>query len=332
MTAPSLQPTRHRLAARSTDPLASLPRPLRDRERRSIVGMTPRRLATLAIAATIAAAVIVGIASLGPGGSITPVGEVQGATGTGASPSVAAVPSQGAGRARPSQALIVRGLAALPTPKPTPRPTPAPVQTLTGYQWPLPNGRLTLPFGPTPWGSRLVDGERFHDGLDLATFCGDRVVAAHAGTVLAAGRRYDAQMGWIGDLTPYLARLDEKGLYGTLPIVVVIDDGNGYRSIYAHFGKVVVKPGQVVRAGKLLGYEGATGRASGCHLHYGLFSPLETATIAIDPQVVKRMKVPGLERARVDPLLVLPAQRRPSDTAALPAPSPGRRSAGNGVR
>jgi len=190
---------------------------------------------------------------------------------------------------------------------------------------------VTLPFGPTPWGSRIVDGERFHDGLDLATFCGDRIVAAHAGTVLAAGHRYDAQMGWIGDLKPYLARLDEKGLYGTLPIVVVIDDGNGYRSIYAHFGKVVVKPGQVVRAGKLLGYEGATGRASGCHLHYGLFSPLETATIAIDPQVVKRMKVPGLEIARVDPLLVLPAQRKPSD-AARPGPSPGRRSAGSGVR
>ncbi|MBA2756373.1 MAG: peptidoglycan DD-metalloendopeptidase family protein [Chloroflexi bacterium] len=308
-----------------------MPRPLRDRERGSRAGVTRRRLASIGIAATIAAAVIVGIASLGPGGSITPVGEVQGAAATGAPPSVASISGQVAGRARPSPAPIARGLTPLPTPKATPHPTPAPVQTLTGYQWPLPNGRLTLPFGPTPWGSRIVDGERFHDGLDLATFCGDRVVAAHAGTVLAAGRRYDAQMGWVGDLKPYLARLDEKGLYGTLPIVVVIDDGNGYRSIYAHFGKVVVKPGQVVRAGKLLGYEGATGRASGCHLHYGLFSPLETATIAIDPQVVKRMKVPGLEIARVDPLLVLPAQRK-SPEAARPGPSPGRRSAGIGVR
>ena len=40
---------------------------------------------------------------------------------------------------------------------------------------------------------------------------------------------------------------------GRCPIVVVIDDGNGYRSIYAHFGKVDVKKGQVVKAGQLLG-------------------------------------------------------------------------------
>ena len=78
----------------------------------------------------------------------------------------------------------------------------------------------------------------------------------------------------------------------TLPIVVVIDDGNGYRSIYAHFGKIVVKAGQVVKAGTLLGYEGRTGHATGCHLHYGLFSPFEAATFALDPAVAKRMKLP----------------------------------------
>jgi murein DD-endopeptidase MepM/ murein hydrolase activator NlpD len=108
-------------------------------------------------------------------------------------------------------------------------------------------------------------------------------------------------------------------LWSTLPIVVVIDDGNDYRSIYAHFSKVVVKPGQAVRAGALLGYEGQTGRASGCHLHYGLFSPYQRAVFAIDPAVVKRMKVPAAEIARIDPLRVLPA--RPTPTKE-PAPSP----------
>ena len=198
-------------------------------------------------------------------------------------------------------------------------PTPAAPATLRGYVWPLPRGRLTLPFGPSGWGSRIVDGERFHDGIDIATFCGDRIVAAHDGVVLAAGRRYDRWMGWRGDLSAYTARLEEKRAWSTLPIVVVIDDGNGYRSVYAHFSKVVVKRGQRVEAGQLIGYEGQTGRASGCHLHYGLFSPLERSTFAIHPTVVKRMLVPARQIARIDPLLVLP--ERP-DPAARPTPAP----------
>ena len=193
-----------------------------------------------------------------------------------------------------------------------------PPSRLSGYVWPLPHGRLTLPFGPTPWGSRIVDGEHFHDGVDLATFCGDRVLAAHDGVVLAASRHYDTQMGWVGDLEPYLKRLDKKKLWATLPIVVVIDDGNGYRSIYAHFGKVVVKKGDRVKAGKLIGYEGATGRASGCHLHYGLFSPAESRRFAIEADVAKRMKLPHYEIARIDPLLVLPVRTK----APKPTPTP----------
>ena len=180
------------------------------------------------------------------------------------------------------------------------------LDSLEGYRWPLAHPRLTLPFGPSPWGSRLVDGESFHDGVDLATFCNDKILAAHSGTVLAAGRHYDDAMGWIGDLQPYYNRLDRKNIWSQLPIVVVIDDGNGYRSMYAHMWKLSVKKGDVVKAGQVIGREGMTGRASGCHLHYGLFSPLETATFRIRPDVVKRMKVPKEQIARVDPLLVLP--------------------------
>ena len=113
-----------------------------------------------------------------------------------------------------------------------------------------------------------MDGEKFHDGVDLATFCGDHVVAAHDGVVIAASRKFDKHIGWIGDLKSYFHRLDLNQLWSTLPIVVVIDDGNGYRSIYAHFSKVVVKRGDVVKAGDFIGYEGMTGRASGCHVHY----------------------------------------------------------------
>jgi murein DD-endopeptidase MepM/ murein hydrolase activator NlpD len=228
---------------------------------------------------------------------------------------VAAVPSSAPGSGPAGASLDSRASAPAPA---APRPVPA--SELSGYQWPLPNGRITLPFGPSAWGSRVVAGEPFHDGLDLATFCGDRIVAAHSGVVLAAGRRYDTQLGWAGDLTPYLDRLEAKSLWSTLPIVVVVDDGNGYRSIYAHLSKSAVKKGDTVSAGDLLGYEGMTGRASGCHLHYGLFSPSETARFGIDPEVVERMKLPAWQTARIDPMLVLPERRssRPASPTTTP--------------
>ncbi|MEX1170345.1 MAG: M23 family metallopeptidase [Chloroflexota bacterium] len=267
------------------------------------------------------------VGTLFPPGSAGAVGEVQGATEEGGSTSTRGLPVA-------PQPVEADPPAAIAAPAPATGgasieardhaaayPQPIAVEELTGYQWPLPNGRITLPFGPSRWGSRVVAGEPLHDGLDLATFCGDRIVAAHGGIVLAAGRRYDNQMGWIGDLQPYLDRLEAKGLWSTLPIVIVIDDGNGYRSMYAHLSKAVVKKGDAVEAGELIGYEGRTGRASGCHLHYGLFSPLETARFGIDPGVVERMLLPAWQTARVDPLLVLPA--RPSSKPADGASSLG---------
>lgn len=269
-----------------------------------------------AIVVSVGAAVATSLAGVAPG-SGDPPGPV-GVVGA------ASAPPRASDRATADAATGAPARQATPSPDPTPPPSPTPAApaTLTGYRSPLPNGRLTLPFGPSRWGSRIVDGAAFHDGIDLATFCGDRIVAAHGGVVLAAGRRYDRFMGWVGDLDPYTKRLDSRKAWSTLPIVVVIDDGNGYRSIYAHFGKVVVEAGDEVRAGQLIGYEGRTGRASGCHLHYGLFSPLETATFGIDPEVVKRMKVPDRQIARIDPLIVLPQHADPT-----PAPSPDPRPA-----
>ncbi len=181
-----------------------------------------------------------------------------------------------------------------------------PIAGLTGYRWPITNGRVTLPFKAIPGGEFSKDGKLFHDGVDMASFCGAPVVAAHDGVVLAAGRRFDDEIGWVGDLGPYYRRLDKGDLWGQLPIVVVIDDGNGYRSMYAHFRDVTVRAGQTVHAGELIGHEGATGHASGCHVHYGLFSPFETKLFGVRADIVRRMKVPKHEIARIDPLLVLP--------------------------
>jgi murein DD-endopeptidase MepM/ murein hydrolase activator NlpD len=189
---------------------------------------------------------------------------------------------------------------------------------LTGYVWPLKRGRITLPFKDIPGGTRIRDGKLMHDGLDMATFCGDRVNAAHDGVVLAAGRHFDEFVGWIGDLGPYYRILDRKQLWDDLPLVVVIDDGNGYRSIYAHFSNVSVRAGDVVKAGQRIGFEGATGHASGCHVHYGLFSPLETDTFGVRKDILKRLRLPKLEIARIDPLLVLPFGEKALKTRHVP--------------
>jgi murein DD-endopeptidase MepM/ murein hydrolase activator NlpD len=261
----------------------------------------------------VAAAVVLGVPALWPHGRPIGVGTV------GAAPAAPAalvelpdpVPFASPVLQAPSVLITGASLARERAPdvaRPVRAGAPA-LESLSGYRWPIAHPRLTLPFGPSPWGSRLVDGESFHDGVDLATFCGDRIRAAHDGVVLAAGRKYDHAMGWLGDLGPYVRRLERRNLWLTLPIVVVVDDGNGYRSLYAHFSRVVVRRGDTVRAGDLLGYEGATGRASGCHLHYGLFAPEEMASFRIRPDVVRRMRVPKAQVARVDPLRVLPPRR-----------------------
>ena len=83
----------------------------------------------------------------------------------------------------------------------------------------------------------------YHPGIDIANDVGTPEAAADAGQVVFAG--------W--------------GSYG---IYVEIDHGNGFHTIYGHMSAVVVKAGQVVTQGQLIGQMGATGRASGPHLHF----------------------------------------------------------------
>lgn len=285
-------------------------------------GRLRRRLVAALVVAAAALLLVPGALPHGPASS--PVGNRNAAIGLEPTPTSAptTAPAGPSATPAPSASATPASPAALPTPGLRALADPGdpsvivgswaaapPVASLTGYVWPIAHPRLTLPYGPTPWGTRVVDGELFHDGVDLATFCNDRVVAAHDGVVLAAGRHFDQALGWVGDLGPYTRRLDAKHLWFELPIMVVVDDGNGYRSMYAHFWRIVVHEGQRVRAGQLLGYEGMTGHATGCHLHYGLFSPWEHATFGIQAAVAKRMHLPRLEIARINPLLVLPPKK-----------------------
>ena len=199
---------------------------------------------------------------------------------------------------------------------------------LTGYIWPVKHALITTRFAPeapTAGGFVMINGLAYHDGLDLATHCDDTVRAAHDGTVLYAGRDFDPYLGYQGNAAAIYDRLKSLGRTNEQPIVVVIDDGNGYRSVYVHLNEADVEAGQVVVAGDPIGLEGATGFASGCHLHYTM--------IRMDggwQPVVSRLLqfgYPPLVRERIDPLDVLPwgdpdAPQRLQDKVNPPSPTP----------
>ncbi len=83
---------------------------------------------------------------------------------------------------------------------------------------------------------------------------GEPVVAAKDGVVRLA--RGDSKTGGCGIE------------YAKDANYVVIDHGQGVETQYLHFWKVVVKPGDAVKAGQLIGYSGKTGWACGAHLHF----------------------------------------------------------------
>ena len=99
------------------------------------------------------------------------------------------------------------------------------------------NARLGDPFGPR--------GNRFHPGIDFPAPYGAPVHAAASGLVVHAG--------W------------DSGGYGYL---VTLAHRHGVRTMYAHLSRVRVHLGQWIRVGARLGNVGATGEATGPHLHF----------------------------------------------------------------
>ncbi len=187
---------------------------------------------------------------------------------------------------------------------PTTPPTSKEPEDLKGYTWPLYQGRMTNFFGPRDNGFLVVDGQRIHPGLDTTTFCGDRVRAAHAGVVVAVGRRFAEEIGFGGPLDEFYRKIRHRHSLHMQPIVVVVDDGNGYRSMYVHLSLAAVKVGDKVRRRQAIGYEGRTGNANGCHVHYELVR-MDGPWMRVAGELVKEYGYPAWERERVDPLRVL---------------------------
>ena len=90
----------------------------------------------------------------------------------------------------------------------------------------------------------IYGSSKFHEGLDFAASKGTDVYATGNGIVTVAGR--------------------EKA-YGNC---IDIDHGYNYLTRYAHLSEVLVKPGEEVKRGQLIGKVGSTGKSTGPHLHY----------------------------------------------------------------
>ncbi len=104
------------------------------------------------------------------------------------------------------------------------------------------SGILTSPFGfrRDPFTGKI----KHHDGIDISAPVGTPIVAPADGIVKS--------VRWA------------RG-YG---LMIEIDHGYGVTTRYGHCSKVVVRQGQFVRRGQLIGYVGNTGRSTGPHLHY----------------------------------------------------------------
>jgi murein DD-endopeptidase MepM/ murein hydrolase activator NlpD len=127
-------------------------------------------------------------------------------------------------------------------------------------QWPL-AGRISGHFGQhrlyvMPDGREVAGGG--HSGMDIAAPGGTPVHAPLGGIVTFTGQLY---------LTG-----------GT----VLLDHGQGVSSNFLHLSRIDVVPGQRVAQGEVIGAVGATGRATGPHLHWGM----NWFEVRVDPEVL----------------------------------------------
>lgn len=97
-------------------------------------------------------------------------------------------------------------------------------------------------------GGVRTQGIHGYNGVDLASAYGASIFASAAGEVIISR----SDNGW-------------NGGYGNY---VVIRHDNGTQSLYAHLSSAIVSVGDTVAQGETIGYMGATGKATGTHLHF----------------------------------------------------------------
>lgn len=111
------------------------------------------------------------------------------------------------------------------------------------FSWPVPSCTyLTSRFGMRV--HPITGVTKSHTGVDIGAESGATIVAADGGTVVLAG---------------------VNSGYGNC---VMIDHGNGYKTLYGHMSSIAVTNGQAVSKGDTVGYVGSTGLSTGPHCHY----------------------------------------------------------------
>ena len=94
----------------------------------------------------------------------------------------------------------------------------------------------------------ILKYRRMHTGIDLTAQTGTPIYATGDGVVRVAGRNPEGYSG-----------------YG---VVVEIDHGFGFHTLYAHMSSTTVTSGQKVKRGEQIGTVGSSGMSTGAHLHY----------------------------------------------------------------
>ncbi len=108
------------------------------------------------------------------------------------------------------------------------------------FALPLEKYRVTSEFGWRAWSNS------YHSGIDLATASGTPIKAAAAGVV--------TYTGW----------------YGGGGNTVIVNHGNGFRTVYMHMSEFGTTVGKQVAQGEVIGYVGSTGNSTGPHLHFNI--------------------------------------------------------------
>ncbi|PXA84346.1 hypothetical protein DMC47_40435 [Nostoc sp. 3335mG] len=146
-------------------------------------------------------------------------------------------------------------------------------ETRGGFTMPVTGAQLSSGFGLRF--HPLLGFTRMHQGVDLAAPYGTPIVAATDGVVGFAG--------W-------------KGGYGNF---VQIVQGGGSGTGYGHMANIVVRPGDAVRQGQLIGYVGSTGLSTGPHCHFEVYengAAIDPATASF--QTTERLYGPALMHFR----------------------------------